>query len=142
MSRFGRGFGSTKRTVGHRDTMVGEQQNRGAKQRRKGGGKDVHDAMLLAVFNIRPVDETVIVGDGGLVELELLASSNGDKRRNFVKTIELQIGLKNYDPQRDKCFSGVIDLEYKSVNDLKKLNKNKKLAKQYDAFLASKALIK
>ena len=39
-----------------------------------------------------------------------------------------------------------IDLEYKSVDDLKKLNKNKKLvkklAKQYDAFLASEALIK
>jgi large subunit ribosomal protein L10Ae len=24
------------------------------------------------------------------------------KKRNFVETIELQIGLKNYDPQRDK----------------------------------------
>ena len=39
-----------------------------------------------------------------------------------------------------------IDLEYKSVDDLKRLNKNKKLvkklAKQYDAFLASEALIK
>ncbi len=39
-----------------------------------------------------------------------------------------------------------IDLEYKSVDDLKKLNKNKKLvtklAKQYDAFLASETLIK
>ena len=104
---------------------------------------------------------------------ELLAASNGDDRRNFVETIELQIGLKNYDPQRDKRFSGTvklpnvprprmsiciladaadidrakqIDLEYKSVDDLKKLNKNKKLvkklAKQYDAFLAYEALIK
>ena len=39
-----------------------------------------------------------------------------------------------------------IDLEYKSVDDLQKLNKNKKLvkklAKQYNAFLASEALIK
>ena len=39
-----------------------------------------------------------------------------------------------------------IDLEYMSVDDLKKLNKNKKLvkklAKKYDAFLASEALIK
>ncbi len=26
------------------------------------------------------------------------------KKRNFVETIELQIGLKNYDPQRDKRF--------------------------------------
>ena len=39
-----------------------------------------------------------------------------------------------------------IELEYMSVDDLKKLNKNKKLvkklAKKYDAFLASEALIK
>ncbi|KAG6897613.1 hypothetical protein C0992_013053 [Termitomyces sp. T32_za158] len=113
---------------------------------------------------------------------ELLADANGEKKRNFVETIELQIGLKNYDPQRDKRFSGTvklphvprprmsiciladaadidrakqIELEYMSVDDLKKcakdfeiegLNKNKKLvkklAKKYDAFLASEALIK
>ncbi|KAI0321985.1 hypothetical protein OF83DRAFT_1168008 [Amylostereum chailletii] len=104
---------------------------------------------------------------------DLLADATGEKRRNFVETIELQIGLKNYDPQRDKRFSGTvklpnvprprmsiciladaadidrakqIDLEYMSVDDLKKLNKNKKLvkklAKKYDAFLASEALIK
>lgn len=39
-----------------------------------------------------------------------------------------------------------IELEYMSVDDLKKLNKNKKLvkklAKKYDAFLASETLIK
>ena len=39
---------------------------------------------------------------------ELLAESTGEKRRNFVETIELQIGLKNYDPQRDKRFSGTV----------------------------------
>merc|ERR1712080_249806 len=92
-----------------------------------------------------------------------------EKKRNFNETVELQIGLKNYDPQRDKRFSGtirlphiprprmsiciladaadidrakLIELEYMSVDDLKKLNKNKKLAKKYDAFLASEALIK
>ncbi|GAA5831030.1 hypothetical protein JCM11251_005115 [Rhodosporidiobolus azoricus] len=119
----------------------------------------------------------------------LLEQSQGENKRNFVETIgtlyllgllepaaacaELQIGLKNYDPQRDKRFSGtiklphlprprmsiciladaadidrakLIELEYMSVEDLKKLNKNKKLvkklAKKYDAFLASEALIK
>ncbi|KAJ1672837.1 60S ribosomal protein L10A, partial [Spiromyces aspiralis] len=85
----------------------------------------------------------------------------------------LQIGLKNYDPQRDKRFSGTVKLPHiprpqlkvailadahdtsraeavgipvKTVEDLKKLKKNKKLvkglAKSYDAFLASEALIK
>ncbi|KAI9168297.1 60S ribosomal protein L10A [Blastocladiella emersonii ATCC 22665] len=96
-----------------------------------------------------------------------------EKQRKFTQTVELQIGLKNYDPQRDKRFSGVVKLpniprpkmkvcvlgdafhcdaakkvglEFMSVEDLKKLNKNKKLikklAKKYDAFLASEVLIK
>lgn len=104
---------------------------------------------------------------------ELLKYSKEEKPRKFTETVELQIGLKNYDPQRDKRFSGTvklpnipkpnmkiciladaahidqakaIGLESMSVDDLKKLNKNKKLvkklAKKYDAFLASEALIK
>jgi large subunit ribosomal protein L10Ae len=103
----------------------------------------------------------------------LLSFSTEEKRRKFTETVELQIGLKNYDPQRDKRFSGTIKLpniprpkmsicilgdafhvdqakaagmDFQTVEDLKKLNKNKKLikklAKKYDAFLASEALIK
>jgi len=103
---------------------------------------------------------------------EVLVGS-AEKKRNFVETVELQIGLKNYDPQRDKRFSGVVKLpniprpkmkvcilgdayhcdaakkvglDSMSAEDLKKLNKNKKLikklAKKHDAFLASEALIK
>lgn len=95
-----------------------------------------------------------------------------EKPRKFVETIELQIGLKDYDTQRDKRFSGTVklphvprprmkicvlgdavhcegaqklDMPFKSVDDLKKLNKNKKmvkkLAQQFDAFMASQALI-
>jgi large subunit ribosomal protein L10Ae len=95
------------------------------------------------------------------------------KKRNFLETVEIQIGLKNYDPQKDKRFSGTVKLKhiprpkmqvcmlgdqqhcdeakannipYMDVEALKKLNKNKKLvkklAKKYDAFLASEALIK
>lgn len=30
------------------------------------------------------------------------------KKRNFLETVELQIGLKNYDPQKDKRFSGTV----------------------------------
>ena len=33
-----------------------------------------------------------------------------DKKRNFLETVELQVGLKNYDPQRDKRFSGTVKL--------------------------------
>ena len=39
---------------------------------------------------------------------ELLADSTGERKRKFVETVELQIGLKNYDPQRDKRFSGTV----------------------------------
>ncbi|KAF2761741.1 putative 60S ribosomal protein L10A [Pseudovirgaria hyperparasitica] len=104
---------------------------------------------------------------------ELLDYSNNEKKRNFLETVELQIGLKNYDPQRDKRFSGTIKLpsvprpgmsvcilgdqhdidrakhhgvDAMSSDDLKKLNKNKKLikklARKYDAFIASDTLIK
>lgn len=35
-----------------------------------------------------------------------------EKKRNFVETVELQIGLKNYDPQKDKRFSGSVKLPH------------------------------
>ena len=41
---------------------------------------------------------------------ELLEYSTETKKRNFLETVELQIGLKNYDPQRDKRFSGTVKL--------------------------------
>jgi large subunit ribosomal protein L10Ae len=41
---------------------------------------------------------------------QLLEYSNETKKRNFLETVELQIGLKNYDPQRDKRFSGTAKL--------------------------------
>ena len=41
---------------------------------------------------------------------QLLNYSQNEKKRNFLETVELQIGLKNYDPQRDKRFSGTIRL--------------------------------
>lgn len=95
------------------------------------------------------------------------------KKRNFTETIEVQISLKNYDPVRDKRFSGSfklptvprpklkacilgnaahceqadrIGVDHMSVEDLKKLNKNKKLvkklAKRYDFFVASDNLVR
>ncbi|KAK1464533.1 ribosomal protein L1p/L10e family protein [Colletotrichum cuscutae] len=104
---------------------------------------------------------------------ELLEYSLETKKRNFLESVELQIGLKNYDPQRDKRFSGTVRLpvvprpnmsicilgdqhdidrakhggvDAMSADDLKKLNKNKKLikklARKYDAFVASETLIK
>ena len=38
---------------------------------------------------------------------EVLKSSK-EKPRKFKETVELQIGLKNYDPQKDKRFSGTV----------------------------------
>ena len=85
-----------------------------------------------------------------------------------METVELQIILKNYDLQKDKCFSGTIrlkstprpklsvcvlgdqqhcdeakdlDIPYMDIEALKKLKNKlvKKLAKKYDAFLASES---
>ncbi|PRD24319.1 UNVERIFIED_CONTAM: RpL10Ab [Trichonephila clavipes] len=83
------------------------------------------------------------------------------KKRKFLETVELQIGLKNYDPQKDKRFSGTIKLkniprpkfkvcvlgdqqhcdeakannvECMDVEALKKFNKNKKLVKRLGKF--------
>uniref|UniRef100_A0A0E0LXX9 Ribosomal protein n=1 Tax=Oryza punctata TaxID=4537 RepID=A0A0E0LXX9_ORYPU len=35
-----------------------------------------------------------------------------EKGRKFTETVELQIGLKNYDPQKDKRFSGSVKLPH------------------------------
>ena len=86
-----------------------------------------------------------------------LLEHSKEKKRNFVETIELQIALKNYDPNKDKRFSGTVRLpvapkqkfnvavigdakhldEAKkagiqgySQDDLKKLKKDKKLVKK------------
>jgi large subunit ribosomal protein L10Ae len=83
--------------------------------------------------------------------------SQETKKRKFTETVELQVALKNYDPTKDKRFSGSIRLpniprpkfsvcvigdakhvgEAKdqevpcmSEDDLKKLNKNKKAVKK------------
>uniref|UniRef100_A0A0D9V824 Ribosomal protein n=1 Tax=Leersia perrieri TaxID=77586 RepID=A0A0D9V824_9ORYZ len=86
-----------------------------------------------------------------------ITNESREKQRKFVETIELQIGLKNYDPQKDKRFSGSVKLphiprpkmkvcmlgdaqhveeaekmglDYMDVEALKKMNKNKKLVKK------------
>jgi len=40
----------------------------------------------------------------------ILNFANTEHKRNFLETVELQIALKNYDPVRDKRFSGTIKL--------------------------------
>jgi len=105
--------------------------------------------------------------------VETILEGSKTKQRKFNETIELQIGLKNYDPQKDKRFAGTVKLPYvprpnmkicvladaahvdeavkigvtsMTTEDLKKLNKNKKLvkklAKSYHAFIASDTVIK
>jgi large subunit ribosomal protein L10Ae len=106
-------------------------------------------------------------------ECTINGSTVQGKKRNFTETVEAQITLKNYDPVRDKRFSGTfklptvprpklkccvlgnaahceqadrIGMPHMSVEDLKKLNKNKKLvkklAKRFDFFMASDNMIK
>ena len=44
-----------------------------------------------------------------------------EKKRKFVETVDLQIGLKNYDPQKDKRFSGTVKYVYLRPAGLRKL---------------------
>merc|ERR1712217_878864 len=103
------------------------------------------------------------------------ANDRNEKRkdnRKFIETIELQMGLKGFDPARDKrinattvlpeapktkykfCLLGndaqceeaeEMGLPYKTLAELKTYKRNKKivkkLAKEYDMFLASSNLI-
>jgi len=89
--------------------------------------------------------------------VQLMLKYSKEHKRNFVETVELQIGLKNIDPQKDKRFTGSIKLpneckprmkfcvladqvhidaaaklniDPKDVEALKKFNKNKKLIKK------------
>ncbi|KAK7816446.1 hypothetical protein U0070_007863 [Myodes glareolus] len=83
---------------------------------------------------------------------------NQRKRCKFLDTVELQISLKNYEPQKDKRFSGTVrlkstprpkfsvcvlgdqqhcdeakamDIPHMDIEALKKLNKNKKPYRKY-----------
>ena len=40
--------------------------------------------------------------------LQAVLQGAKDKKRNFLETVELQVSLKNYDPQKDKRFSGTV----------------------------------
>eukprot|EP00242_Pyramimonas_sp_CCMP2087_P014884 CAMPEP_0198207770 /NCGR_PEP_ID=MMETSP1445-20131203/11185_1 /TAXON_ID=36898 /ORGANISM="Pyramimonas sp., Strain CCMP2087" /LENGTH=216 /DNA_ID=CAMNT_0043880917 /DNA_START=83 /DNA_END=733 /DNA_ORIENTATION=- len=89
--------------------------------------------------------------------VQTILTLSKEKERKFTETIELQVGLKNYDPQKDKRFSGSVTLPnvprpkmkvcmlgdakhceeasalgiaVMDVESLKKLNKNKKLVKK------------
>lgn len=90
--------------------------------------------------------------------VQALLTESEDKKRKFQETIELQIGLKNYDTKKDKRFAGSIKLPHVprpnlkvailgnavhlseaekigipafSTDDLKKFNKQKKPIKKF-----------
>merc|ERR1712228_558006 len=90
--------------------------------------------------------------------IEAVFEGSKEKQRGFQETLELQIGLKNYDPQKDKRFAGNIKLphiprpkprvcvlgdaahcekaaalgiDHKNADGLKNFNKNKKLIKKF-----------
>jgi len=92
--------------------------------------------------------------------IDTILKGSAEKKRNFVETIELQVGLKAFDPVKEKRFAGTIRLPFiprdrfsvcvlgtdkdcddaksngvacMTVADLTKLNKNKKLVKKLAA---------
>merc|ERR1712051_527766 len=68
--------------------------------------------------------------------VEAVKKGSEEKPRKFLESVDLQICLKNYDPQKDKRFSGTVKLRHIPRR------KFRKLAKSYDAFLCSDTLIK
>jgi hypothetical protein len=50
------------------------------------------------------------------VEAKDKSKSKTKKAKIFTETVELQIGLKNYDPQKDKRFSGQVNTTYYFVS--------------------------
>lgn len=105
-------------------------------------------------------------------EGETVKETKAGKQRKFVETIEMQAVIKGFDKKKDKKVNGTVTMvaaprpnmklcvlgtekhvgdakelgvDYRSVPDLKKMNKNKKLikkmAKSYDMFLASQPVI-
>ncbi len=91
---------------------------------------------------------------------DMLKYSLTTKKRKFIETIELQIGLKNYDPSKDKRFAGSmalpneckrnmticvlgnqidcdkaakVGMPFLSVEDMKALKKDKKKVKELAA---------
>merc|ERR1712054_562564 len=99
-----------------------------------------------------------VSNDHAKAMIAAVLSGAEEKKRDFVETVELQIGLKNYDPQKDKRFAGniklphiprpkmkvcvlgdafhcekaaALGLEFKNAEGLKNFNKNKKLIKKF-----------
>ena len=105
---------------------------------------------------------------------EAIAKSLDDrKKRKFVETFDLQVMLRDYDPNKDKrfnssypldyncrsnmkvCLVGTVNhideakklgLDFKSLDDLKKFNKEakeiKKWARKYDVLIVSESIAK
>ncbi|KAL1558232.1 60S ribosomal protein L10A [Salvia divinorum] len=115
------------------------------------------NSFLLSHLTLSPALSAKLQSEVLRETITQIVSDAREKKRNFTETVELQIGLKNYDPQKDKRFSGSvrlphiprpkmkicmlgdaqhveeaekIGLESMDVEALKKLNKNKKLVKK------------
>ncbi|WZZ54528.1 hypothetical protein YC2023_054635 [Brassica napus] len=123
-----------------------------------GGHLIVHyDGTFRDSFNCEKLKMSKLQSEALREAITTIKGKSEDKKRNFVETVELQIGLKNYDPQKDKRFSGSVKLPHiprpkmkvcmlgdaqhveeaekmgldsMDVEALKKLNKNKKLVKK------------
>ena len=40
--------------------------------------------------------------------IDVILENSAKKKRKFTESVELQISLKNYDPQKDKRFAGTV----------------------------------
>ncbi|KAK0664494.1 ribosomal protein L1-like protein [Cercophora samala] len=122
---------------------------------------------------IQSKSKITVAGTRTQVQALLAHAHSPTHKRNFLETVDLQFNLTNYDPARDKRLSGSVKLpsvprphmtvcvlgdqhdldrarrhgvDSLSFDDLKKLNKNKKLvkklARRYDAFVCSETRLR
>ena len=119
----------------------------------------------IGTEKVRGVVEQMLAYSGGkTVDPPIHSKTRGEitqgVKRKFQETIEMQVGLKDYDPSKDKRFNGTIRLKYcprpnlkicvlgnanhceiadsknvprMDVEALKAFNKNKKLVKKFAA---------
>ena len=44
--------------------------------------------------------------------IDTVLAKSQEKKRKFTESVELQVSLKNYDPQKDKRFAGTVKYGY------------------------------
>lgn len=73
---------------------------------------DYRSVLFLYLFVLCVTVNSKLQSDTLREVISQVLNNAKEKNRKFTETVELQIGLKNYDPQKDKRFSGSVRLPH------------------------------